>query len=477
MVLRFALCALVLLGPSVAGCEPQAEGTFVSDPRDSGGKPDDGMTDGGVKDDDNCPLPQPDGSCPATPVCTATPAPTEIDIHVSVPHGGPYGTHSFSVPARANWVNSGLYLRAGETATIAVDGGTWSANGITSYGAAGDASGQPERGCPYGALAARVGLSYEDAITCVTGASATVTATKDGPVFVGMSLSTDLGEFYHSRKDASGSLNVTVTSTANTFPVVTRGEAPCTTLTDIASGHLEFAGKHVSVIVPVAALQRDASTAIAALDTLDAIYESHTALRGATPYFGQRIRFVRDAGIEGIGYMLAGNPIRMVGELEDGADNHRILRSGVDTTDVWGFAHELGHTFTVVNAMWVYMYLNLESWPNIFTLYTLNALGRTAHQPNVATYCDGKTAYLAAPNYTLLRSDAFVQLCFLMQFTDKFGYDMWKVFFSALNGATNEDVAWDGTDASIWRFAKNFISSSAGEDVTPIFNAWQVPLN
>src|SRR5690606_14677835 len=41
----------------------------------------------------------------------------------------PYGSRTFSVPAAQNWVNTGLYLKTGQTATLTVGGGTWSVNG------------------------------------------------------------------------------------------------------------------------------------------------------------------------------------------------------------------------------------------------------------------------------------------------------------------------------------------------------------
>jgi hypothetical protein len=313
-------------------------------------------------------------------------------------------------------------------------------------------------------------------LVCLSAGAATVTALKEGPLFLGMNISTDLGETYESRVDASGELNVTVASTAKTFPTITRDELACLNLADVASGHLELAGKHVAVVLPVPALARDLATAASSIDTLDALYEAELELRGAKPHAGQRIRFLRDDAINDIGYMLAGNPIRMVHDLVDGADTQRILRASQPTTDVWGFAHELGHTFTFIGGTWLYMVLNLESWPNVFTLYALEATGRTAHQPNVATYCDGKAAYLAGGSYQTFKTDPFVQLCFLMEFQKAHGYEIWKNFFGLMNLTANSQIGYDGTDASVWLFAKNRLSFVLGQDLTPVFQKWRVPL-
>lgn len=414
--------------------------------------------------------------CDGLGACTRTAAPSEFDVVVPTPLAGPYGERTIRVPARTNWVRTGVYLRKGETATVEVIGGTWSSRPGATHGAGGRTPVSLMRGCPVGALAARIDLTYEEAaLTCVNTGLATVTAHKAGPLFLGMNISTDLGETYESRTPLSGELTVRVTSNAGTFPAVSRDELGCFTPGAVASGHIELLGKHVSVIVPVAAYTRDQATALASLDTLDNIYLKELELRGAKPQGGQRIRFLRDDAINDIGYMLAGNPVRMVAGLVEGTDTQRILRASAPTTDVWGFAHELGHVFTFVGGTWVYMILNLESWPNIFTLYALEGLGRTAHQPNTGTYCDGRANYLAGGSYATFKSDPFVQLCFLMEFRTTHGFQIWKDFFGLMNLTTNDQVEYDGTDASVWRFTKNRLSFVTGQDLSAPFDRWRVP--
>lgn len=398
---------------------------------------------------------------------------TEYDVVVEVPPSGGYGVRSFVVHARTNWVNSGLYLRAGQSAEITASG-TWSARGH-DVGPAGDASIGMERGCPIGALVARSGLEYEDAITCV-GTSATFVAPADGIVYLAMIESTDLGEAYAERRDLDGALDVTVTSEGSTVPTVRAADVATFDFGGVASGWVELASAHHLVTIEAAQAQADRTTAAASLGTLDAIWDEHRRLRGDAPFFGQRVRWFPDETVGMFGYMLAGNPIRCVPELMNGSDTQRILRASEAPTDVWGFAHELGHVFGFIDGMWVYQYVNVESWPNVFTLRTLRALGRTAGQPNVDTYCDERDAYLAGQPYDVLADGAFVQLCFLMEFEEAYGPTFYERFFMGLRGQTNEDVGYDGTDASVWRYVRARFDLAAGEDTSAIFTRWRVPL-
>ena len=412
---------------------------------------------------------------PAADAAVEPPA-TQFDIVVDVGPAGPYGQHSFDVPARSNWVNTGLFLRAGETATIAASG-TWSyhdeatgPDGIADIDVV---------GCPAGMLVARSGLHYEDARACV-GAGAEYTAPRDGILYVGANVSTDLGETYESRVlESDGTIEVTVEGTGDTAPSIAIGELAGYDLAAVASGWVELRGAHSVVTVPVADAVRDLGSAAASIRVLDSIYELHQEIRGAVPAAGQRIRFFPDPDVVPVGYMLAGNPIRCDPSIMSGGDTQRILRASEQGTDIWGFAHEVGHDFTMAGGTWVYMYPNLESWPNIFTVHALRALDRTEDQPNLATYCDGRDAYLAAPSYPTLRSDPFLQLCFLLEFEEDGGASFWPSFFAALNDLTNEDVQLDTSDPEdrmLWGWIRDRFSEAAGVDVTPRFQAWSVPL-
>jgi hypothetical protein len=313
------------------------------------------------------------------------------------------------------------------------------------------------------------------AITCV-GAGASFVAPTDGIVFLGMIESTDLGEAYAERRDVDGALEVTVESSGATVPSVRASELEAYAFDAVASGWVELLSAHHRVTIEAAQVIADRATAVSSLETLDAIWEQHHALRGAGPFFEQRVRWYPDDTVASFAYMLAGNPIRCVSGLLSGTDDQRILRASEPRTDVWGFAHELGHVFGFIDGMWVYQYVNVESWPNVFTLHALRGLGRTANQPNVETYCDGRDAYLAGGAYETFRDDPFVQLCFLMEFEEAYGPTFYERFFMGLRTQTNEDVGYDGTDASVWRYVRDRFDLAAGESTTPRFEAWRVPL-
>lgn len=332
-----------------------------------------------------------------------------------------------------------------------------------------------ERGCAIGSLVARSGLAFEGAITCV-GTGATFVAPADGIVFLGMIESTDLGEAYAERRDVDGEVTVTVESSGATAPSVRASELDTYAFDTVSSGWVELLSEHHRVTIEASQVIADRATAASSLETLDAIWAQHHALRGAGPFFEQRVRWFPDDTVESFAYMLAGNPIRCVSGLMNGTDTQRILRASDPRTDVWGFAHELGHVFGFIDGMWVYQYLNVESWPNVFTLHALRGLGRTENQPNVDTYCDGRDAYLAGGPYETLRDDPFVQLCFLMEFETAYGPAFYERFFMGLYDQTNEDVGYDGTDASVWRYVRERFDLAAGESTAAHFDAWRVPL-
>lgn len=399
-----------------------------------------------------------------------------LDVVVPVPPTGPYGKHTFRVPAAVNWVNTGLYLKAGQSARVTASG-TWTVKGMPDIPPEGDETLGVQRTCAVGSFVLRTGLGYEDALACM-GAGGTFTAAKDGIVYAGMVPSTDLGEAYGTRLDADGALDVTLESDGATVPVVPAADLATFDATKVASGWVELRGRHVLVTVPAAIVTKDAATAFTSLQTLDAIYEVEAALRGMAPFSGQRIRFYPDERIRNVGYMLAGNPIRVVPEVVSGTPVQRILRASDDKTDIWGFAHEMGHTFSFANGAWVYQSVNLESWPNVFTLRALTELQRTANQPNVATYCKDKDSYLASGEYAQLAKDPFLQLCFLMEFTRLYDWGFWARFFKGMNSQTNADVKYDGkaVDLSVWSYVRDRFSLAAGVDVTPTFKTWRVPV-
>jgi len=396
-----------------------------------------------------------------------------LDAYVDVPAAGPYGARSMRVHAATNWLNTGLYLRAGQTATLSASG-SWAMDGKKFVGPEG-LPGVIERGCPRNGLVARLGLLYDDAELYCIGPGADMTATRDGIVYLAANFDTDLGETYGTRLPAEGWVDVEVTSTGDTVPTVQRDEIPTYDFSAVASGWVEVRGTRAIVTIPADDVIKDLSTAPASLDTLDAIYDIEAALRSDVPYRGQRVRFFPDPNIESFAYMLAGNPIRAVPEIMSGSPDQRILRASEAPTDVWGFAHEFGHTFTLSNGTWTYMIVNIESWPNVFTLRALSELNRT--HPNKDTYCDKKAAYLAGGTYDEVRGDPFLQLCFLMELQVAYGWDFWSKFFLGISATKNEDIPYsDKDDAPTWGFVRDRFNEAAGTDTTSLFQTWRIPL-
>lgn len=389
-----------------------------------------------------------------------------------VPPSGPYGERSFDVPADAHWVNTGVFLRAGESLEFSASG-AWSLDG-QALSAAGDAELGEERGCAHGALALRSGLAYEGSVVC-SGAAGTFTAETDGIVYAGMIFSRDVEEGYGWRLRSSGALRLTLSSEADTVPTISIANVQEYPFEQVKSGWVELQSAHHLVTLPASQVVADMATAQAAMDTLDAMYQVERDLRGAAPFRGERIRWIPDPTIEELGYMLASNPVRGVPGLFTGGENQRILRSAEPKTDIWGFAHELGHLFSFVNATWVYQSANMEGWPNLFTLRVLKELDRIEHQHSYETYCDGKEAYLADGVYEDLE-DPSLHLCFLMDFEAEYGERFYDDFFRGMNSQRNHDVPWDGTEAAVWAYVKGRFDLAAGQDTSAVFERWGVPL-
>jgi len=369
---------------------------------------------------------------------------------IAVDGAAPYGSHTFDVPAQQNWVMTGLYLRKGQTATIS-ETGSWQ---LSNSGDAID-----HGSCKVGDLVARIGLHYKDAaLTCVKG-SATFTAAQDGILFVGALAGNDLGETYETRSDASGKKTVTVASEQDSVPTVQATAAATFTFDDVTSGWVEVWGKHVILTLPVASAKKDAAVMARAAERLDEIYELEAELRGALPHHGQRIRFFPDGTQPG--YMLAGNPVRMELALVNGGDQTRISRAGETGTDIWGFAHEMGHDFSFApNGFWTYEENTLESWCNLFSIYSLEKLGVPLN--------DSTTSCTATSTGDYDTWDAWGGLCFLRQFQFRYGWDFYKEYFAQIKDTT-------GTGGDPWTFVHGKFEAIAGEDVTPLFETWNVP--
>lgn len=369
---------------------------------------------------------------------------------IAVEGGTPYGSHTFDVPAQQNWVMTGLYLRKGESATIS-ETGSWQVS---------DSGDTIDHGpCKVGDLVARIGLHYKDnALTCVKG-SATFTAAQDGILYLGALAGNDLGETYETRSDASGKKSVTVAGEHDSVPTVQAAAAATFAFDDVPSGWVEVWGQHVILTLPVASAQKDAAVMARAAERLDKIYELEAELRGALPHHGQRIRFFPDGTQPG--YMLAGNPVRMATTLVNGGDKTRISRSGEAGTDIWGFAHEMGHDFSFApHGFWTYEENTLESWCNLFSIYSLEKLGVPLN--------DSTTSCTATSTGDYDTWDAWGGLCFLRQFQFRYGWDFYKQYFQQIKDTTS-------TNGDPWTFVHGKFETIAGEDISPLFEKWNVP--
>jgi hypothetical protein len=315
------------------------------------------------------------------------------------------------------------------------------------------------------------------------GEGTTMIASKAGILYLGAIIDTDLGDTYGVRLPNEGALAVTVTSDGATVPTVFADDAATFDFSSIASGWVELRAEHVTITAPAAIAQQDRATIAPALAFFDAVYEKQAELRGATPYQGERVRFYPDASIDGIGYMLAGNPVRMMPVIfENPAPGERLLASNDPAHGVWGFAHELGHVFSFVNGTWHYQQDTLEAWCNLFTVYALRGLmrpdpgfGNDATYPS-ATFCPDKATYLASGTYDAqFKGDPFLQLCFLLTFEEAYGFSMYSEVFATLNAIPWQEIP-SSPPAAVWGWVRDEMSSAAGEDVTPIFQEWKIPL-
>ena len=305
---------------------------------------------------------------------------------------------------------------------------------------------------------ARIGLHYEEPVfTCVGDHEVTFTADKDGILFVGALAGNDLGETYETRYDATGEKTIVVESQNATVPTVLGSEASAYDFDGVSSHWVEVWGEHVILTLPAFTAEMNKGVLEMAVDTLDEIYDHEAELRGALPHSGQRLRFFPDGTNPGL--MLAGNPIRM--QLNLVTDNDRISRAGQEGVDLWGYAHEMGHDFSFAGRQWSYQDKTLESWCNIFSLYSLEKMGKSIH--GAATSCTASST----GNYNTW--DAWGGLCFLQQFQFKYGWDFYKSFFTELNKYENNQ------GIRSWHDNHNTFEAIAGEDVTPIFNTWGVP--
>ena len=69
-----------------------------------------------------------------------------------------------------------------------------------------------------------------------------------------------------------------------------------------------------------------------------------------------------------------------------------------------------------------------------------------------------------------------MQLCFLKDFESEYGASFYDDFFQGMNSQSNSDIAYDGTEASIWGYVKGRFDLAAGQNTAEVFEKWGVPV-
>lgn len=395
---------------------------------------------------------------------------------VNVDGTQPYGTKTFKVPAMQHWVNTGVYLKKGESATIEARG-YWRYSSLKPWVNADGDVWETERGCQQGELVARMNLHYEDqALTCI-GQSGQVTAHQAGVLFVGMIHHSDLADsVYQKRQQAAGHLDVTVTSTAHTIPLVEYRDLTSYAYDQVQSGWVELATRSIIVTVPTQLALQDINILKQSLTRLQHFYDLHYRIRQIYPYgrqdHPQPVRFIADPHLKDDVYMMAGNPVRIHAKQIHLKRDDRITNVGHGTHDQrwWGYAHELGHNFQIQHQRWVYSTLiGMEAWPNVFTVHAQRALGL---DPRHLDCHKLKHDYLhdKAQDHTHLPHNPDLGLCFLTYFMDRYGIEFYKRFFSILD--RESAVRQNKYD---WQMHRADFSEAAGEDVNAVFDVWKLP--
>lgn len=388
---------------------------------------------------------------------------------VSVGPKGPYGTKEIRIPATQDWVNTGLYLKKGETAKISViRARDWNPTGKGLTDKEGNVlrTSLSQSSCYAEQLIARIGLHYRDEKLHCINEYLKLTADKDGILYLGSMIEDDKALFYRDlRHHARGELGVKIESTGHTVPSIAWKNASTYDFQAVQSGWVEVYGEHIILTLPTTIAHKDKEKFEASLNRLDRVYNLHGRLRGAYPRFGQRIRFFPDKTIKDYDapHMAAGNPIRVPDDYVISTAELLLSRAGEAQSNIWEATHQLGHLFAWYRGMGGYQVDSIEIWPNIFALHAFDELNLTPH-PKVT--CDTITGL---DKYSDFIDNPFSALCFFKSFSDRYGWTFYRNFYTNIN--TREDEV--GTTQ--WDYIYARFTAVAGEDVQTIFDTWSVP--
>lgn len=386
-------------------------------------------------------------------------------------------TRVMTVKANAYWTSSGLYMHRGEKAQVEANG-TWTmwkdvnpnvdANGDSSFGAF--------EGCAKGALVARIGLPYGGDRQCI-GTTGRITADRDGILYFGMN---DSGAaLFH---DGVLTVAVQAPSPMLSAPTILAGASGSYDYCSVESKWAELLSpKYVTLTVPVALAAANAATLPETLTYYDAIYNQLSLVVGATPYGGGRIRFVPDFEVRQAGWMLAGNPI-----LYDPKNLNAVSPSQAKVLDPFnsksfefvramavGFSRSKGSAYQAgENAV--------EAWGGLLAIIALEvaaSAGSLKALPDLPQEpCAGRASYLAGGKADAFYADSWLQLCFLTEFKDRYGWEFYERFFKDLPAAG--DPAWSDlfpvglSPASSWLRLLPLFDAAAGSSTADLFQKY-----
>jgi hypothetical protein len=333
------------------------------------------------------------------------------------------------VRAAGYWANGGVFLEAGQTATVSATGSWTIWKDVTSpFGPSGNADLSLYSGCRKGALVARLGLEGDAAKVACIGEGATLVAEADGVVYLGMN--DDATPLFHD-----GELAVTVrSSVGSAVPEIFAREVATTDFCGSGTTWVELAtdARRVLLTVPAALAEADRAETPETLETLDLWYAAMRELAGGVvPYGGEPVRFYPDFDVASRGFMVTGNPVRFDPKMLNAVEpaRGRLLHLGVDPEGRFDVARALGMAFSRARATWYQADDGqAQAWGALFAVHAGERSGVAVPLPKDPCAGFGDVA---------VATDAWAQLCVLLKMKERFG---WETVTAALTSFAPDDA-------------------------------------
>ncbi len=240
---------------------------------------------------------------------------------------------------------------------------------------------------------------------------------------------------------------------------------------------VQLHGKYVGHILQVSELKkiRDIPTFT---QWFDRMYEVMLDLVGKTPFNGAIVYYIKtDHFSQGIGeldassiYMTSGNPIRY----RKDAQKYLFEVYTKNSTDQWGFIHEMGHnfSFTLTNH---YMKDGLvEAGANIFTLYAWEKLHLKLSDHAKNYMQDTKKWWKAGENQESLKKEYWPILGLLMTIQKDYG---WKTFQYFYRNSEKGNYATIRSWQDRWDAYCYYLSLGAKTNMTKRFKSWNISIS